>query len=72
GSRSWIGPTNTVLADAAAAHPNVVLADWAGTIQQHTEDLAADGIHPDQAGAVLYAQALQDADSRLREAMPGL
>ena len=38
--------TNGVLADAARAYPNVVLANWNEVISGHVGILRPDGIHP--------------------------
>ncbi len=61
GDRWWIPENNQALADFAAARRGVVVADWAGTIAAHPEMLAGDGIHPGDDGALLYAEAVQEA-----------
>jgi len=60
--RSWEQEVNSTLAAAAAAHPaSVVLADWYDTIDHRTDLLWPDGIHPQPAGGVVYAQMLKAA-----------
>lgn len=59
--RRWIRGTNKELARAAERYPNVAVADWAGTIKKHTDELAGDGIHPSEAGARRYARLVHDA-----------
>ena len=50
-----------VLKQFAAAHSNnVVLVDWDGTISQHADELAGDGIHPGMSNTI-YAQAVKDS-----------
>lgn len=58
---SWVPGTNAVLKQFAAAHSNnVVLVDWDGTISQHADELAGDGIHPGMSNTI-YAQAVKDS-----------
>ncbi|MBT1174813.1 acetyltransferase [Bifidobacterium sp. LC6] len=59
GDRSWIGPTNQVLADYAAQHSgNVILVDWDAAVSANPQVLGSDGIHP-SAGSDLYAQTVK-------------
>ncbi len=59
GDRTWIPPTNQVLADYAAAHPdNVVLVDWDATANANAQVLGSDGIHPSM-DSDIYAKAVK-------------
>lgn len=59
GDRTWIPPTNQVLADYAAAHPdNVVLVDWDATANANAQVLGSDGIHPSM-DSDIYAKAVR-------------
>ena len=61
GDRTWIPPTNQVLADYAAAHPdNVVLVDWDATANANAQVLGSDGIHPSM-DSDTYAKAVKQA-----------
>lgn len=61
GDRTWIPPTNQVLADYAAAHPdNVVLVDWDATANANAQVLGSDGIHPSM-DSDIYAKAVKEA-----------
>lgn len=59
--RDWIPEVNRVLTEFAAAHPRVAVADWAGAIEERTDLLAGDQIHPQAAGGDLYAQTVARA-----------
>nr|WP_274637633.1 acyltransferase family protein [Microbacterium bovistercoris] len=59
--RSWIPGVNRALRDYAAAHPEVIVADWAAAIDPHRQLLAGDGIHPGEAGGRIYARTVADA-----------
>ena len=59
GDRTWIPPTNQMLADYAAAHPdNVVLVDWDATANANAQVLGSDGIHPSM-DSDIYAKAVR-------------
>lgn len=61
GDRTWIPPTNQVLADYAAAHPdNVVLVDWDATANANAQVLGSDGIQPSM-DSDIYAKAVKQA-----------
>lgn len=61
GDRTWIPPTNQVMADYANTHSdNVVLVDWDAAAGANTQVLAADGIHPSMTSD-LYAQTVKTA-----------
>ena len=61
GDRTWIPPTNQVLADYAAAHSdNVVLVDWNATANANAQVLGSDGIHPSM-DSDIYAKAVKQA-----------
>lgn len=69
--RPYEQEVNSTLAAAAAAHPaSVVLADWYDTIDQRTDLLWPDGIHPQPLGGVVYAQMLQAALGKVAS-LPG-
>ncbi|QAY59021.1 acetyltransferase [Microbacterium protaetiae] len=61
--RPWITGVNKALRAYAAAHPDVIVADWAGAIGPHKDLLAGDNIHPGPAGGRYYADAVADAIS---------
>ena len=56
---------NSTLARAARQHANTVLANWHAMISRHTNLLWPDEIHPQPAGAVLYAKMIKAALVRL-------
>lgn len=63
GDRSWIAPTNQVLADYANSHKNnVILVDWDAAAAANPQVLGSDGIHP-KAGSDLYAQTIKQTIS---------
>lgn len=69
--RWWEQQVNSTLAATAAAHPaNVVLADWYDTIDNRTNLLWPDGIHPQPAGGVVYAQMFKAAVEKVAS-LPG-
>jgi hypothetical protein len=69
--RWWEQEVNSVLAAAACAHPGtVVLADWFDTIDQQTDLLWPDGIHPQPAGGIVYANMLGAAIAKVAS-LPG-
>jgi len=53
--RPWQRADNQVLAVAARADANVVLANWYSAIEHHTDLLWDDNVHPRPSGAALYA-----------------
>lgn len=61
GDRWWIPEINQALADYAASHRGVVLADWNTAIAAYPDYLAGDGIHPGESGAEIYAQVVAQA-----------
>ncbi|HET8928471.1 MAG TPA: acyltransferase family protein [Microbacterium sp.] len=56
--RSWIKGVNHDLRAFAAAHDNVVVADWSGAIGDHVDLLAGDHIHPGGGGGKLFAETV--------------
>ncbi|MGN6792276.1 MAG: SGNH/GDSL hydrolase family protein [Streptosporangiaceae bacterium] len=64
-NRPWEQEVNSMLATAANEHRGVVLADWYTKIEHRTSLLWPDGIHPQPAGAVVYAKLLKAALVRL-------
>ncbi|MBN9605217.1 MAG: acyltransferase family protein [Actinomycetales bacterium] len=59
--RDWIPGVNATLAEVARRDRNVVLADWAGAIAGHDDELAGDGIHPDSDGGRRFAEVVAAA-----------
>ncbi|GAB2616005.1 acyltransferase family protein [Pseudactinotalea suaedae] len=60
-SSSWIEESNENLVQVASEHPNVVVADWYGTITQHLDQLQPDGVHPDMDGMHLFSDVVAAA-----------
>ncbi|NYF15375.1 peptidoglycan/LPS O-acetylase OafA/YrhL [Microbacterium sp. AK009] len=65
--RDWIPGVNSELADFAATHPRVFIADWSGAIAPRPELLAGDQIHPDSGGGTVFADAVGQAVERAEE-----
>ena len=61
GPHWWQAEANTVMAEAAAGHPNVRIADFAGAAQGHGEYFVEDGVHLTQAGVDVYANLISQA-----------
>lgn len=59
--RDWQGADNTILAEAAHAHPNVVFIDWNAIAAAHPAWFWGDGIHLRPAGAQAYADLIAAA-----------
>jgi peptidoglycan/LPS O-acetylase OafA/YrhL len=72
--RPWQSEVNAVLAAAARRYGDVTVADWYATIRNRTDLLWGDGVHPQPAGAVLYARmvaaAVQQAAGRIGSLVP--
>lgn len=64
-SSSWIGESNENMVAVAANHPNVVVADWYGTITQNLDQLQPDGVHPDMDGMYLFSDVVTAALAKL-------
>ena len=64
-ARPWENEVNAALAAAAGSRSRVVLANWFGAIEYRTGLLWPDGIHPQPAGAVLYARMITRALDRV-------
>lgn len=61
-SLPWIEPSNQIIRDFAAAHPDTVsIADWQAASEGHPEYLVSDGVHPQGQGLEVYAQTIADA-----------
>jgi peptidoglycan/LPS O-acetylase OafA/YrhL len=60
-SRPWQNSDNELLAAAARAAAGAVLANWHAAIEQHTNLLWPDEVHPRPPGAVLYARMVASA-----------
>jgi len=72
GRASWIDAANAALARAAAARPNVVVADWQAAISAQPQLLQSDGIHPSITGAHLFAKTIRAALAQLSERHTGV
>lgn len=59
--REWTAANNDDEHRAAQKYKNVAVAEWDATIAAHPENLGDDGIHPNAAGGVLYADAIAQA-----------
>jgi peptidoglycan/LPS O-acetylase OafA/YrhL len=59
--RPWQSEVNAVLAAAARRYGDVTIANWYTTIRNRTGLLWGDGVHPQPAGAVLYARMMAAA-----------
>ncbi len=57
--RPWEGPVNATLAAAAQHDRHVLLVNWYGAIENHTNLLRDDDVHPLPPGALLYAQVIK-------------
>ncbi|MEE1295340.1 MAG: acyltransferase family protein [Bifidobacterium sp.] len=55
---AWVDANNAMFMDAAKAHRNVGVIDWAGTSNGHPEYLYDDGIHPNPLGQEAFAQMI--------------
>jgi len=60
-ARSWEAGDNQVIAAAARRFPNVVMANWFAVIEHRTDLLWPDEVHPQPAGARLYAHMVARA-----------
>ncbi|QBE48091.1 acyltransferase family protein [Leucobacter triazinivorans] len=65
--RDWIPGVNQTLADFAAAHRGIVLADWDGAVSGVPDALAGDDIHPNPSGGEIYAASVQRALDELQQ-----
>ena len=61
GPMSWESEVNNVLATATWHKPHVELVNWAQAIAPYPRLLWSDGIHPNPAGASLYARLVANA-----------
>ena len=72
--RPWQSEVNAVVAAAARRYGDVTMANWYTTIRNRTGLLWGDGVHPQPAGAVLYARMVaaevQRAASRIESLVP--
>ena len=59
--RPWQGLDNTILAEAAHAHPTVIFIDWNASATAHPAWFWDDGIHLRPAGAQAYAYLITAA-----------
>lgn len=65
--RDWIPGVNSELAAFAASHRGVSIADWSAAIDDQTDLLAGDRIHPGHAGAKVFADAVATAVQRVED-----
>jgi hypothetical protein len=72
--RPWQSEVNGVVAAAARRYGDVTMANWYTTIRNRTGLLWGDRVHPQPAGAVLYARMVaaevQQAASRIESLVP--
>jgi hypothetical protein len=72
--RHWQSEVNAALAAAARRYGDVTIANWYTTIRDRTGLLWEDGVHPQPAGAVLYARmvaaAVRQAAIRIESLVP--
>ena len=61
GPHWWQADANQVMAEVAAAHPNVRIADFATAAAGHGEYFVEDGIHLTDVGVDVYAQLITAA-----------
>jgi hypothetical protein len=61
GTRRWESSENVEIAAAATRWPNVRIADWKRVSDGHPEFFRPDRIHPTQAGAIAYANVINNA-----------
>lgn len=66
--RAWIPGVNQALADFAAGHPGVTIADWSGAIDPRRDELAGDLIHPGAEGGRTYAAMVGDTVQGIEDA----
>lgn len=59
--RPWEQEVNSAIAAAASQYPNVLMVNWHVAIENHTNLLWGDGIHPQPVGGVLYAKVVKAA-----------
>lgn len=72
GRFSRIDADNAALAEVAAAHPNVIVADWHGAVSGTSGELQPDGIHPSLTGQHLYTTTIRAALAELSERHTGV
>jgi peptidoglycan/LPS O-acetylase OafA/YrhL len=66
--RNWEGPNNRMLAGAISSYPQAELLDWHTLSTGHPEWFWKDGIHVKPQGARIYADLVNDAVKRARQA----
>ncbi|MDN5796836.1 MAG: acyltransferase [Intrasporangium sp.] len=71
GPFSRIADDNAKLAALDTEHDNVVVADWAGAVRNHPEQLQSDRIHPSLKGSHLFAKVVRQAFADLSEQHTG-
>lgn len=59
--RPWQDPNNQLIAQWAAKHPNVRVADWVSCSDGHPEYFVRDGVHLTPAGVKAYVACVRDA-----------
>ena len=58
---SWQDTNNAYLEELAKQYSNLHIIDWYTQASQHPEYLSSDGIHPNQQGAKVFAELIQQA-----------
>lgn len=56
--RDWITPNNTLLANQAKKYSNLHIVDWASLVQNHSDWLSDDQVHPNPTGSSQYASLI--------------
>jgi peptidoglycan/LPS O-acetylase OafA/YrhL len=56
--RPWQDDNDVLMSRVVPEYPNAVLANWYAASAGHPEFFAADGVHPDLAGAQVYAHTI--------------
>jgi len=59
--KPWESVVNQILAQAAAAHPEITLVDWHSASSGHNDYFYPDGVHLKQAGIQAYAALVSGA-----------
>jgi peptidoglycan/LPS O-acetylase OafA/YrhL/lysophospholipase L1-like esterase len=62
---TWIDEANATLARVASTRPNVIVADWNAATRANLRLLQSDKVHPDVAGAHLFAKTVRAAMAEL-------
>jgi len=61
----WVPSTNETLRSISADYPNTIVADWYSVVQSKPGLLHRDKTHPNESGAVIYAETIAKAIEKL-------